>query len=50
MAAEDESNGPRCNDTGGYCSTFIASLLHESAEQKGGRPMKYKGSWCLSLC
>ena len=25
--------------------TFITSLLHESAEQKAGRPRKYEGSW-----
>ena len=29
--------------TEGRCSTFIAFLFHESAEQKAERPRKYKG-------
>ena len=29
--------------------TFIASSVHESAEQKAGRPRKYEGSWISSL-
>ena len=38
MAAEDGNNEEWRGDTEGHCSTFIASLLHESARQKAGGP------------
>ena len=31
--------------TEGLCSAFIASLFHESAEEKAGRPRKHKSLW-----
>ena len=38
VAGEDGSNGVRRGDTEGRFSTFITSLLRESAEQKAGSP------------
>ena len=45
MVAEDGNNGAWHGDTEGRCSTFTISLFYESAEQKAGRPKKYKGLW-----
>ena len=41
MAVEDGSNEALHGDTEGHCSTFIASSLRESTEQKAWRPRKY---------
>ena len=45
MAAEDGSNEVSDDDAEDHCSTFIVSSLHESAEQKPGRPRKHEGLW-----
>ena len=49
MAAKDGSNEAWRDDKDSCCSTFIASLVCESTEQKAVRPRKYKGLWFLSL-
>ena len=38
MTAKDGRNGTWCSDTEDRCSTFIASLLHESAKKRMGGP------------
>ena len=50
MAAENGNNKVWCDDTEGRCSTFIISLLRESAKQKAGRSRKHEGSWYSAPC
>ena len=49
MMTGNGSNRAWCGDTKGHCSTFIASLLCESAEQKVGKSRKHKGLRYSSL-
>ena len=48
MAPGGGRNAAWCGDTKSHCSTFIASLFHDSGEHKAGRPRRHEGSW-LSL-